>query len=126
MPVDIDKTCQKIFVIFAEKHPSLAANLKNATLKNLTDCSLGIEVSGNGFNIAMIQRQKNAAIIKKVCNDFFGKNMEIRITARQNSGDEIQREKSLAESLKTEALSHPLVADTIEIFDGKVVDVKVL
>lgn len=123
---DIDKTWQKIYLIFSEKHPSLAANLKNATLKNLTDRSLEIEVSGNGFNISMIQRQKNVAIIKKVCNDFFGKEMDMRITAKQNSSAENQREKSLADSMKKEALGHHLVADVVEIFNGKVVDVKIL
>ncbi len=126
MPRDTDKTWQKIFLIFAEKHPSLAANLKNATLKNLTDRSLEIEVSGNGFNITMIQRQKNVAIIKKVCNDFFGKKMDVRITAKQNTSEENQKKKILADSLKQEALSHPLVADALEIFHGKVIDVKIL
>lgn len=123
---DIDKTWQKIYLIFSEKHPSLAANLKNATLKNLTDRSLEIEVSGNGFNISMIRRQKNVAIIKKVCNDFFGKEMDTRITAKQNSSAENRREKSLADSMKKEALGHHLVTDAVEIFNGKVVDVKIL
>jgi len=122
----IDEIWQKIFSIFSEKHPSLAANLKNATLKNLTDRSLEIEIRGNGFNISMIRRHKNVAIIKKVCNDFFGKEMDMRITAKQNSSAENQREKSLAESRKKDALGHHLVADAVEIFNGKVVDVKIL
>jgi DNA polymerase-3 subunit gamma/tau len=123
---EIDEIWQKIFSILSEKHPALAANLQNATLKNLTDRSLEIEVSGNGFNISMIQRQKNVAIIKKVCNDFFGKEMDMRITAKQNSSAENQREKSRAESMKKDALGHHLVADAVEIFNGKVVDVKIL
>jgi len=67
---EIDEIWQKIFSIISEKHPSLAANLKNATLKNLTDRSLEIEVSGNGFNISMIRRQKNVAKIKKYATTF--------------------------------------------------------
>jgi DNA polymerase-3 subunit gamma/tau len=122
----IDEIWQKILSIFSEKHPSLAANLKNAILKNLTDRSLEIEIRGNGFNISMIRRHKNVAIIKKVCNDFFGKEMDVRITAKQNSSAENQREKSLAESMKKDALGHHLVADAVEIFNGKVVDVKIL
>lgn len=123
---DIDKTWQKIYLIFSEKHPSLAANLKNTALKNLTDRSLEIEVSGNGFNINMIQRKKNVAIIKKVCNDFFGKEMDMRITAKQNQSDENHRKKSLADSMKKEALEHHLITDAVEIFNGKVIDVKIL
>jgi DNA polymerase-3 subunit gamma/tau len=74
----------------------------------------------------MIRRQKNVAIIKKVCNDFFGKEMDTRITAKQNSSAENRREKSLADSMKKEALGHHLVTDAVEIFNGKVVDVKIL
>ncbi len=122
----IDEIWQKIFSILSEKHPSLAANLNNAVLKNLTDRSLEIEVSGNGFNISMIQRHKNVAIIKKVCNDFFGKEMDMRITAKQNSSAASQHEKSLADSMKKDALGNHLVADAVEIFNGKVVDVKIL
>jgi len=123
---DLDKTWHKLFSTFSEKHPSLAANLKDSTLKKLTDRSLEIEVSGNGFNISMIRRTKNMDIIKKVCNDFFGKEMDVRITVKENSNKDNQREKGLKDRLKKEALSHPLVADAVEIFDGRAVEVKVL
>jgi DNA polymerase-3 subunit gamma/tau len=126
IPEDIDKVWEQLYLIFSEKHPSLAANLKNATLKRLDDQGLEIEVSGNGFNINMIQRRKNVAIIRQVCNDFFGKKMDLQITTRQKSNDESRKKKRRADRMKKEALSHSLVADAIEIFDGKVIDVKVL
>ncbi len=37
-----------------------------------------------------------------------------------------QKKKSKDNQLKQEAFNHPLIADAIEIFDGKIVDVKVL
>jgi len=126
IPEDLDEVWEKLFLIFSEKHPSLAANLKNATLKNLVDRRLEIEVSGNGFNISMIQRPKNVAIIKKVCNDFWGRKMDLQITTRHNPNNKSQQKKSLADRMEKEALSHPLVADAIEIFNGRVIDVKVL
>ena len=93
IPEDIDKVWEQLYLIFSEKHPSLAANLKNAVLKRLDDRGLEIEVSGNGFNINMIQRQKNVAIIRKVCNDFFGKKMDLQITTRHKSNDESRKKK---------------------------------
>jgi hypothetical protein len=36
------------------------------------------------------------------------------------------RKKKKDKQLKQEAISNPLVADAIEIFDGKLVDIKVL
>jgi DNA polymerase-3 subunit gamma/tau len=123
---DLSETWQKLFITFSEKHPSLAPNLKDSILKKLTDRSLEIEVSGNGFNINMIRRTKNMDIIKKVCHDFFGKEMDVRITLKKAPNDESRQEKGLTERLKKEALNHPLVDDAVEIFDGKVVDVKIL
>jgi DNA polymerase-3 subunit gamma/tau len=48
----------------------------------------------------------------------------VKIKREQN--DDARNKKSQADRLKQEALSHPLVADAIEIFDGKVVDIKIL
>ena len=123
---DLDKTWQKLFITFSEKHPSLAANLKDSTLKKLTDRSLEIEIRGNGFSINMIRRAKNMDIIKKVCNDFFGKEMDVQITVKETPNNKSQQEKGLTDRLKKEALNHPLVDDAVEIFNGKVVDVKIL
>jgi len=73
----------------------------------------------------MVKRNKNIAIIKKMCDDFFGRPMDIIITG-QNRHNENRPIKNQAGSLKQEALSHQLVTDAIEIFNGKVVEVKIL
>jgi DNA polymerase-3 subunit gamma/tau len=123
---NIDSIWEKLLSTFSEKYPSLAANLKYSTIKSLAGHRLEIEVNGNDFNINMVRRNKNSAIIKKVCSDFFGKDMEIIITTKKMQNLENQGKKSHAERLKQEALSHPLVTDTIDIFNGNIVDVKIL
>ena len=123
---NIDSIWKKLLSTFSEKHPSLAANLKYSTIKNMAGHRMEIEVNGNDFNINMVRRNKNIAIIKKVCSDFFGKDMEVIITAKKIQNFENQGKKSHAKRLKQEALSHPLVTDTIDIFDGNIVDVKIL
>jgi len=79
---DLDATWNSLFEIISKKYPSLAANLIKCNLKRLTDQSLEIEVNGNGFNINMIRRSKNMDILKKICKEFFSKNMEIIITEK--------------------------------------------
>lgn len=123
---NIERTWQRLLSIFSKKHPALAANLKDSTIKELSDQRLEIEVNGNDFTIKMVRRDKNAAIIRKVCSDFFGQSMEVIITTKKKLENEKQHKKSQAIRLKQEALSHPLVADALEIFNGKVVDVKIL
>jgi DNA polymerase-3 subunit gamma/tau len=123
---DPDRIWKSIFSIISEKHPSLAANLKNAALTKLTDQRIEIEVNGNGFNINIVRRSESVDIIKKVCNKFFGKEMELIIKTKTIEDGENRQKKTRAGRSKQEALNHPLVADAVEIFNGKVVDVKIL
>ena len=123
---NIDSTWVKLLSIFSEKYPSLAANLKYSSIKSLDHKRLEIEVNGNDFNINMVMRHKNRDIIKKVCRDFFGKDIKVIIEAKRIQKQDNQDKKSKADRLKQEALSHPLVTDALEIFNGKIVDVKIL
>jgi DNA polymerase-3 subunit gamma/tau len=123
---NIHSTWVKLLSIFSEKYPSLAANLKNSSIKSLDHKRLEIEVNGNDFNINMVRRHKNRDIIKKVCSDFFGKDIKVIIAAKRIQKQDNQDKKSKADRLKQEALSHPLVTDALEIFNGTIVDVKIL
>ncbi|MDY6790142.1 MAG: DNA polymerase III subunit gamma/tau [Thermodesulfobacteriota bacterium] len=121
---NLGSTWNRLFEIISKKHPSLAANLANSTLKSLTEQSLEIEVNGNAFNAQMVRRSKNMGILKNICKDFFSKNMKIIIIekiASANTRDKKRRDNHL----KKEALNHPLITDAIQIFNGKAVDVKV-
>jgi len=121
---DLDATWNRLFEIISKKYPSLAANLAKCTLKSLTDQSLEIEVNGNVFNAQMVRRKKNMTILKNICKDFFSKNMKIIITEKLDSNN-TRDKKDRDNHLKKEALSHPLINDAIEIFNGNVVDVKI-
>ncbi len=120
-----DQMWQQICEIISQKNPSLAANLVKCRLKNSAERSLEIDVPDNGFTVNMIQREKNMAVLQQVCTEVFGHKQNIRLTASKSMGDHNQKKKK-DNQLKQKALSHPLVADAIEIFDGKLIDVKVL
>ena len=124
---NLDLTWERLLDIFLKNSPMLAASLKKCALKRLTEHSLEIEINGNGFNVSTIKRSKNVAIIEKVCEDFFGKSMDLTLTVKDSQKKDDQEHKIDKESrLKQEALSHSLVADVVEIFNGNVVDVKIL
>jgi DNA polymerase-3 subunit gamma/tau len=120
-----DQMWQQICEIVSQKNPSLAANLIKCKLSNTAEGSTEIDVPDNGFTINMIQRDKNMAILKQVCTAVFGHDPNIRLSTSTSMGGHTQKKKK-DKQLKQEAISHPLVADAIEIFDGKLVDVKVL
>lgn len=119
-----DEIWKRICEIVSQKNPSLAANLVKGRLKNSAERSLEIDVPDNGFTINMIQREKNMVVLQQVCTEVFGHKQNIRLTVSKSLGDHHQKKKN--NQLKQKALDHPLVADAIEIFDGKLVDVKVL
>lgn len=116
---------QQIIENVARKNQSLAANLSKCQIRKLAGQTLEIEVPGNGFTLNMIQREKNLALLKQICADILGSRHEIQFTTNSNLEDN-KRKKKTANQLKKKAISHPLVADAIEIFDGKLIDVKIL
>ncbi len=119
---NLEITWNKILDIFSKKHPSLAANLAKCSLKKITGQNLEIEVNGNGYNINTIKRDKNLAVIKEICSKFFGKKMNLIVKVENKP----KRGGTQNNNLKQKALSHPLVTDAIEIFNGKAVDVKII
>ena len=121
-----DEVWNRISKIISNKNPSLAANLAKCRLIKIEGHQLEIEVPGNGFTLKMIQREKNMAVLQQVCADVFGSRKEIRLAPGTTSDDNYQKKKSRDNDLKKKALSHPLVADAVEIFDGKLIDVKIL
>jgi DNA polymerase-3 subunit gamma/tau len=117
---------KRISKIVSNKNPSLAANLAKCRLKKIESHRLEIEVPGNGFTLKMIQREKNMAVLQQVCADVLGSRKDIRLAPGTTIDDNYQKKKSHDNELKKKALSHPLVADAVEIFDGKLIDVKIL
>jgi DNA polymerase-3 subunit gamma/tau len=122
---DLAETWQKMCNNILQHAPSLAANLAKCRLKNITEDHLEIEVNGNDFTLKMIQRDKNKDLLKKICTEFLGKEKNIVFSASsQNKNEKVKKKRD--NQLKKEAIDHPLVADSIEIFNGTLVDVKIL
>jgi len=122
---DPDNLWEKICEIISQQHPSLAANLAKCILKESTEHSLKIEVPGNGFTLNMIQREKNLVALNQVCADILGSRKDIQFITGSTADDKNIKKKN-DKQLKQKALNHPLVADAIEIFNGKLRDVKIL
>jgi DNA polymerase-3 subunit gamma/tau len=123
---DLGATWSRFYEIISQKNPSLGASLTRCRLKQVAADHIEIEVRDNGFTLNMLQREKNKTVLKKICAAYFGEEKEILLTS--SSGPEQERPKKKSQNdhhLKQKALSHPLVADAIEIFNGKLIDVKI-
>jgi hypothetical protein len=64
-------------------------------------------------------------VLRQVCADILGSRHELKFAAGSPMENRNQKKKK-DKQLKQKAISHPLVADAIEIFEGKLIDVKIL
>jgi len=121
----LDVTWNQLYEIVAQKNPSLGASLSKCRLKQVTADSIEIEVRANGFTLNMLQREKNMVALKGICAQYFGKDIDVVLSCHPETDDRDPKKKSQNENLlKKRALSHPLVSDAIEIFNAKLIDVK--
>jgi DNA polymerase-3 subunit gamma/tau len=129
-----DAAWQRVVDIIARQQPSLVANLKKCTLRGTEPGHLEIVPPANSYASGMLRRDKHLALLKKVCADVFGGAMEIVIADAAAGGAGVvvvggmnsQEKRERNHTLVQQALNHPLIADAIEIFNGKLVDVQIL
>jgi DNA polymerase-3 subunit gamma/tau len=106
-------------------HPALAANLKAAKLLKVDEIELELELQGNDFNLKRVRRKDSLEAVQTACHTISGHRPRIHIQGKAR--DPVERLKNIEREaqVKQQALSHPLVAEAIELFGGKVVDVKI-
>ncbi len=123
---DREDTWKRLLDIISEKHPSMAANLASSRMIGFSDGVLEIEVNGSSFNFKRINRTDSMKMLTDVISTYLGR--QITLSIREGSKKDHQgkkKKKTEIERLKKAMLDHPLVAEAIEVFDGKIVDVKI-
>jgi hypothetical protein len=65
-------------------------------------------------------------ILTKICREFFGKKIEIVLEEKKTAEGETAPKKTESNQLINDALNNPLVTDAVEIFQGRVLDAKIL
>ncbi len=125
---NLAQTWQQLLAVFSESCPTLVPILEEATLTEIGKDFLEITVTGNSFYTARLRDKKSMASIQKVCDQFFKRRMKIKIveSGKGTSQKRQHKESDRERRLKKEALAHPLVTDALEVFQGRVVDVKIL
>jgi DNA polymerase-3 subunit gamma/tau len=108
----------------SEKKPSLGAILSNCTLTMTGEDEVIVHVNANEFTANTLKRHNR--LIEEACRKALGKPMTVALQTNIQDNNNREERKSRANRLRNDALAHPLVADAIELFDGKVVEVKIL
>jgi len=126
-PAD-DPPCawKKVCDIISKKYPFLKDILIKSSIEKLTDNTAEITISGTKQQLGRVTRDKNIAIIKKTWEDLFNKKINILIHGTEIAGEPKSLKTDQDNLLKQEALKNPLVLDAMEIFNGNIVDVKLV
>ncbi|CAB5152866.1 DNA polymerase III subunits gamma and tau (EC [Olavius algarvensis associated proteobacterium Delta 3] len=121
-----DEVWERFLAHLSASHPALAASLSKATLTSMDDKVLEIELDDNGFNWSMIRKSKNRDILEAASAAVFGDRRRVVVRTGGRRAEARSAKKKASEQMKRDALSHPLVTAALDIFNGKVVDVKLL
>jgi DNA polymerase-3 subunit gamma/tau len=121
-----ESTWQRISARIAKQQPSLAANLKKCSLRRLGPGRWEIVPPDNAYGAAMLRREKHMALLRQVCAEVLGAEASVTIAADGATPPASQARRDRSQTLVQQTLNHPLVAEAIEIFNGKLVDVKIL
>jgi DNA polymerase-3 subunit gamma/tau len=109
-----------------ESHPALAAGLSRGRILSLNQTRLAIEVQGNAFQINRVKRDDSLQALREVCHTLWGVSPAIEVQGKADDPALREKKKAIEQQRKQEALGHPMVAEAVKLFSGKVVDVRVL
>jgi DNA polymerase-3 subunit gamma/tau len=114
----------RLFHRIRQSHPNLAGVLDQCRIKAINAADVVLEVGGNGFHAGLLQ--KNTAAIEAVCGEVLGRNIRLVLEAPSRPVEDSARLRQRRHTIRQEALGHPLVSEAIELFNGQVMDVRVL
>ena len=115
----------RILALIGKRLPALAASLQQSSLSQSDESIFTIEVKGNEFSINRIKRPDNIQAIRDAVQDLCGHTPEIVIRGISDDPAAKREKKIHDEQLRQQALSHPMVSEVVDLFQGKVLDVKI-
>jgi len=113
----------RVIAIVAKTKPSVAAALLRAQVLSVTEKTFKVGVCDNDYTMKMVK--KNMAMIDTVCREHSGRGIDIEFSSGASEGKDAATVKQKADTIKQQLLNHPLVADAVEIFSGKIEEIKI-
>lgn len=130
-PADItagNKPPEKIWTelrhLICNRLPSLAGPLSNSRFTMSSDHEITIEVTADSYYINLLNRKKSALL--DVINGYFGRTITVHIETNKAEVQAQNNKNNQVDELRKEAVGHPVIKDAIEVFNGKILDIKPL
>jgi len=121
-------TCRKKLISHIQKKmPAIAPSLKDAKIIDRTEEQITIEVNGSPFDYDRLQEKHDE--FTTIVQDFFHQPVTVHFIQGKKTESALALQKKKNEQdlrIKKEARNHPLVQEALRLFNGKILDVKVL
>jgi DNA polymerase III subunit gamma/tau len=103
--------------------PSIAAALSRAQLISASSEKFVVALNDNEYTLNLVR--KHLAIVEGVCREQAQREIEIQFDGDKKDATQATAVKQKANDLRQQLLNHPLVADAVDIFNGKIEDIKI-
>jgi DNA polymerase-3 subunit gamma/tau len=118
---------QRILEAVAQRRPSLVGALSNAGLVAGNAGVVTIELGGSDFQCSLVTRSENRDLLATICSEIYGQPLQVEFSRRKTQDDPAPVVPAQQGArLRDATLNHPLVEEALRLFDGRLVDIKVL
>jgi DNA polymerase-3 subunit gamma/tau len=113
----------RVVAAIGEAKPSIAAALSRARLVSATPQEFVVAIGDSEYTLNLVR--KNLALVEKICREHAHRGIQIDFNGGKEDGAKTATAKQEADELRQQLLNHPLVADAVDIFSGKIEDIKI-
>ena len=124
IPVSEKDLWQQLVTLVQKKKPSMGSVIAKCQLIHIKDDCLYFKIEDNGYAVRVIK--KNLSQLTQWCRQLAGKAIDVKLVVNNESENRKLKKNAQDAQLKHQALSHPVVLDAIEVFNGKVTGIKIL
>ena len=114
---------RRIIARIAETKPSIAAALSRSQLVSVSEQAFTVKVSDNDYSMNLVK--KNLSMIDAMCRERAGRGIHVDFFNDDTELNPATSAKQKADDIRQKLLNHPLLADAVEIFSGKIEEIKI-
>jgi DNA polymerase-3 subunit gamma/tau len=119
---DAESLWEKVMDRVLQQKPPLAGFLAKCRLRSASREQVTIEVNGNEFSFNNIAKHRDT--LEAICGEELGGRVKLELLANFEEVESKQAQKEKSSRLKQNAMGHPLVTAAMELFNGRLIDIK--
>ncbi len=123
LAADADALWEKVMERVSQQKPSLAGFLSMCVLNSVSQEQVSVEVSGNEFTFNNIAKHRD--VLEAIFSEELGGRVVMELVANYEETASKLEQKEKIGQLKQKAMGHPLVTAAVELFDGRLIDIKI-